>query len=92
MKLQQRTHRYISILTITGILLFSFGSSVLLPGQSLAIRPGEQPEQAQQSPQAPGDTFPEVPEKRTERPMTSSQAETRKIVEQPHSTMPIQKR
>jgi hypothetical protein len=93
MKLRQRTHRYISILTITGILLFSFGSSVFLPGQSLAIRPGEEQEQSPQSPQSPsGSAFPEVPEKRDERPMMSSPVETRKIVEQPHATMQIQKR
>lgn len=92
MKLRQQTHRHIFLLTITGILLCSFESSILTPGQSLAIRPGEESEQPQQAPQSPGDTFPEVPGNRAERPMTSSQTETRKIVEQPHATMPIQKR
>jgi len=92
MKLRQRTQIHTFILTITGILICALGISILAPGQGFAIRPGDEQEQAQQPPRASEDAFPDVPGRRPERPIASSQEATRKIVEQPQSTMQTQKR
>ncbi len=92
MKLQHQRQILSIILAVIGILVFSLLISVFVPGQGLAILPGEKQEQAQQSSQAPGDAFPNVPGERPERSIVSPQEDTRKIAEQPRPSMQTQKR
>lgn len=71
---------------ITGTIL-CFMMVVLLPVQGKAIQPGTDQEQP-----TSGEAVPNIPVKRPERPIPSSQAESRKIVEQPLPAMQTQKR
>ncbi len=85
MKRTNYPQRFLKV--ITGIIV-CFGIAILPPIQGRAIQPGTDQEQAPHS----EETVPNIPEQRPERPIPSSQAGTRKIVEQPLPVMQTQKR
>jgi hypothetical protein len=91
MKLHQFTQKSLLMLKVAVIVMFSLLIGVLGSRQGFAIRPGDTQGQTQQSPQAPGDAFPNIPGRRPERPIDSSQEANRAIVEQPHPITQIQK-
>ncbi|MBD3304776.1 hypothetical protein GF339_00330 [candidate division KSB3 bacterium] len=84
--------RYVSqkffIMMATGII--GIALLVLLPGQGESIQPGTEQEQPPPMTQTPNENVPNIPGRRPERPIPSSQPSSRAITEQPR--MQTQKR